>query len=272
LNSLKILFILFFSAAFSLFAQTKIKFSDFDMNIGIDDKDNVGKDVYIRKRDGSNFQKGKFILEENEDGYIFTMLFEINDSGIPIGTIEGKYQKHKYRFTLKSKTIDRFDVRDLETNQLVLEEFRQNDSIITNQYYFNKKIAKKIEYLGKVIYENTCRYDSIGLKKAKYRCRIKDETKGEEVTYEGEKIVFKHKWKNLPNGISQKSERYEDDGTIQITTIYTNGNSTEKTVKKDGSYEILTITNGEHIVEEFSKNGKLINKYVPTYPMANPNN
>jgi len=252
----------------SMFSQTKVEYADLSSNVGIDDRNKVGKEIYITKKDDSRFEKGDYFVEVKENNAEMTMMFQIDENGFPIGTIQGKYNKYKYTYILKDKIVERFDIYKISTNQLVSEEFKSNDSIVSNYYLENnQKILEKITYNGQIVYENTCRYDSNGLKL--YMCSIRDEAKGEEISYDGERITFKSRWKNLPKGISKITERYDSDGAVTKKTTYLNGDEIKKTTNADGSYTVETLSEKGHTIKEYSKSGKLISERVPVYKTIN---
>jgi|GEM_PF-3766821 len=256
--------ILLFLISQSLFSQTKIDYADFSSNVGIDDHDKVGKEIYFIKKDSSKFNPGKYLVEVTQDNTEMTMFFEINEQGSPFGIIEGKYHKYKYKYTLKGSIVEKFDLYDTNSNQLVVEEFAKNDSIVSNFYLKNnQKITEKIKYKGKIIYENNCRYDNNGLKL--YMCSIIDETKGEEIGYNAERITYKKAWKNLPKGISKIVEIYHEDGISIKETTYVNGDVTKKTTNPNGTYEIETVSEKGRSRKEYSKNGKLIKTHSADY-------
>lgn len=252
----------------SMFSQIKVEYADLSSNIGIDDRNKVGKEIYIIKKDDSRFEQGDYFVEVKENNVEMTMMFQIDENGFPIGTIQGKYNKYKYTYILKDKIVERFDIYKISTNQLVSEEFKSNDSIVSNYYLENnQKIHEKITYNGQIVYENTCRYDSNGLKL--YICSIRDEAKGEEISYDGEIMTFKSKWKNLPKGISKITERYDLDGAVTKKTTYLNGDEIKKTTNADGSYTVETLSAKGHTIKEYSKSGKLIKTRVPDYKTIN---
>lgn len=259
----KHLILLFFMSQ-SLFSQTKIDYADFSSNLGIDDRDKVGREIYFIKKDTIKFEKGKYKVEVKQYNAEMTMLFEINEQGSPFGIIEGTYTKYKYKYTLKENIIEKFELYEKNSNQLVAEEFTKNDSIVSDFYLKNnQKITEKIKYKGKTIYENNCRYNSNGLKL--YMCSITDEAKGEEIAYNGERVTYKKTWKNLPKGISELLEIYYEDGISIKQTTYLNGDVTKKTTKANGDYEIETALEKGSSRKEYSKNGKLIKTHSADY-------
>lgn len=256
--------ILLFLISQSLFSQTKVDYANMSSNLGIDDRDKVGREIYFQKKDGSKFEKSKYRVEEKENEAEMTMFFEINEQGLPFGTIEGTYHKYKYRYTLKENIVEKFELYNMNSNQLVAEEFVKNDSIVSNFYLKNnQKITEKIKYKGKTVYENNCRYDNNGLKL--YICSITDETKGEKIGYDAERITYKKTWKNLPKGISEIVEVYREDGRSIKETTYLNGDVIKKTIKTNGDYEIETASQKGRSRKEYSKNGKLIKTHSTDY-------
>lgn len=261
--------ILLWLAPIKHFSQTIIDFSEIKFNLGIDDDDQVGRKAEIVYKDKTPLQAGKYFCfikkEISKSKKDLRFSFEIDDKGAPIGIIELEpYASSNFKFFIKNDIVERFELSDYETCRIIEVEYNKNDSVVTNFYTkTNKLILKKIIFKEERIYYNSCRYDENG-KNTIGICHIEDKTKGTNVGYDGDRITYKQKNKNLPLGVKETRESYDENGKLESSDVfYVDGKWIEKKVSENGDYNVTTYSASGNTRQEFNKNGKLVKKYVP---------
>ena len=217
----------------------------------------VGKELFIKKNDTTLLASNKYLCNYTKRDKTYPISFFINHDGKPHGIVESE---GRFKTYVNNGIIYKFEKYRKDSPQLVEEIFMRGDTIIGKNY--NRHGQMRTEYWilnKKTIYHYGCNYHSET--DSLLDCTLDDDIKGLYIIYrDGGKIASKSVTKNLPKGIRKQTEEYNEKGELTEKKIeYENGKT--KTIYANGSYELITMTEKEEFIEEYTKAGKLIRKY-----------
>ncbi|MDI3321431.1 hypothetical protein [Pinibacter soli] len=211
----------------------------------------------LRYKDGTLLKKGNYIFDSERGGLIVS--FYVNDSGQIDGAlvaIKGLPPLSDLQLNYRNDTLVKYERK--KEGVVVQYEYLEGDTFYKKEYDEQEKLLCERRYRnGESIY-------SKGLNPSGWI--VDDEVKGIREWYSGESnIVFQREtYKNLQEGITQKTEEFDEKGNPERTKIYYK-DSREKTISSNGHYEIYNPKDG--FIYKYSNKGKLLKKTKLVSPM-----
>ncbi len=246
-------------------AFSQIQITEKDIQLNLFHLSNIGKELIIKKNDTAILAPSKYSCNYTQRGKNRIVLFEINDAGKPVGVVD---VDGKLKAFVKNGIIYRYESYHEDRDQLVVESFMRGDTIIWKMYNKHNQLrAENWTIDEKTVYafECDCDYETDTIES----CMLNDDVHGLYVQYgKSGQIISKKTTKNLPNGVIKQLEDYDEGGKLLLTAIYYDDESSKITYT-NGEYIISKPTAEGDYIEEYSKEGKLIEKYTRQYPTSN---
>lgn len=254
------LFILSCTPAFS-----QIQITEKDIQLNLSHLNNLGQELIIKKNDSTLLAANKYICNYTRRDNRYTIYFEINDAGKPDGVVE---VEGKFKTYVANGMRYRYESYYENSRQLSGESFLRGDTIVWKMYNKHNQLrAENWTIKEKTVYafECECDYETDTIES----CMLNDDVNGLYVQYgKGGQISYKKITKNLPKGIIEQFEDYDENGKLLSTEIYYD-NEKSKTTYANGEYTLSKPTAEGDYIEKYSKEGKLIEKYTRQYPTSN---
>ncbi len=225
---------------------------------------NLGKELVIRKNDTTLLAPDKYQYNYNRRDTKHLVSFVINAAGKPDGVVD---VDGKFKTFVRNGMVYRYEDYHEENHRLIIESYLRGDTIVWKMYNkYNQLRAESRTIDEQTVYNFDCdcdiETDSIEA------CTLTDELNGIYIRYgAGGQITFKTMTKNLPAGVKNQTEEYDENGKLTILLIHYNDDSS-KTTYSNGEYIITKFLDEGHYIEKFTPKGELIDKYILPYPTS----
>ncbi|MNU99810.1 hypothetical protein D3C71_899570 [compost metagenome] len=259
----RIVFIIGFSFA-SVKGSAQRIVTEKEISFNLSHLNNLGKELVIKKNDSTLLAPDKYQCDYTRRDKKRIVSFVINAAGKPDGVVD---VDGKFKTFVRNGMMYRYEDYHEDSHRLITESYMRGDTIVWKMYNkYSQLRAENWRINEKTIYDFDCDCDTEtdSIKS----CTLVDELNGLQIHYgTGGQIAFKVMTKNLPEGVTSRSEEYDEKGKLTIVLIHYN-DDTSKTTYSNGEYIITKLMDEGSYIEKFTSKGELIEKYILPYPTS----
>ncbi|MFB9077687.1 hypothetical protein ACFFLS_00745 [Flavobacterium procerum] len=236
-------------------AQTILKTDELN-NWEFWDNMEKAKPANMTYKDGTPLKEGNYILEMRGDN---KASLYVNKMGKIDGQISfsGLKPSMEIKMTFRNDTL--VEYKKIRSGVILASAY------LKGNIFYNKD-SENTQYESEQRYRNGERIYSKNMNLSGWD--IQDDIKGTREFYYGDSNIIQSRstFKGLQPGIVSTEEEFDKKGILESKVIkYENGKV--KTIKKDGSYEVLVPSaKGNDYIYQYSNKGKLLNKTEVVYP------